>query len=70
MQRQEEALRLSWEQTRYIAFCVVATQTDKIKTPQDLLPFTWDVKPRVKRVSSKKLSGIAAAHIEYLSKLK
>lgn len=69
VKRQEEALRTSWEQTRYVAFCVVATQTDKIKSPQDLLPFSWDVKKRVKKVSEKSLSEIAASHLEYLQKM-
>jgi hypothetical protein len=38
-----ENYKNSWEQTRYIAYIIAATNTDKIKSPKDLLLFTWEV---------------------------
>lgn len=38
-----EAYRNSWEQTRFIAYVIAASFSEKIKKLQDVLKFTWDI---------------------------
>jgi len=37
-----ESYKNQWEQTRYVAYIVAATTSDKIKQPQDLMKFSWE----------------------------
>ena len=69
--RQEDAYKTSWEQTRYVAYCTVATVTDKIRKPQDLMQFPWE--EGVKRLTKRQLDKIQKdavstydAHLRYL----
>lgn len=65
-----DEIKLSWEQARYIAFCTVATQTDKIKTPQQLIAFPWE---EVKKVTQRTVNKVIrdarknyAGHLRFL----
>lgn len=42
LQNQNEQYKNTWEQVRYIAYVTAATNSDKIKTPTDLLKFDWE----------------------------
>lgn len=72
VKRREEAYKTSWEQTRYIAYCTVATVTDKVRKPQDLMPFPWE--EGSKRITKRQLDKIQKdavktydAHLRFLN---
>lgn len=46
LQTKFEQIKLSWEQTRIIAFYIMVAEhgTKHIKTPEDLFKFEWDKK--------------------------
>ena len=71
--RQEDAYKTGWEQTRYIAYCTVATVTDKVRKPQDLMVFPWE--DDVRRLNKRQLNKIQKdavstydAHLRFLNK--
>lgn len=72
LQRNENAYQLSWEQTRFIAYCTIATQTDKIKSPRELMPFPWEEMKKISTRRFKKMQDDAVktydAHFKFLQK--
>ena len=41
-ENQQEDFKLSWEQTRYIAYIQAVSQGAKLEQPSDLVKFNWD----------------------------
>lgn len=67
-----ESYKNNWEQTRYIAYIVAATQNDKIKKPQDLLKFSWEIENELskEKITKEEIIQREKEMLEWLSRQK
>ena len=50
LEQYNQDYRNEWEQTRYICFVTACSMGAKMKKPQDLMQFAWEVKEKVKEL--------------------
>ncbi len=50
--REEERMKLSWEQTRFLAVTNLSPYSKKALKPTDIMQFPWDKKTEVRKGTS------------------
>jgi hypothetical protein len=57
----------AWEQTRFLAYIQALTAGNKLKSPQDLIKFTWDKETVKEEVSTKDFEARKQAMLDFIS---
>jgi len=58
-----------WNQTRYIAYSVIQSQSSTSLTPQDILKFPWEKKPEEIKIPVKSKEELIKHSLEMEKKL-
>ncbi|MZQ50427.1 MAG: hypothetical protein GT598_15625 [Bacteroidales bacterium] len=70
IQGYNENYKNGWEQTRYIAYVIAATNSDKIKSPKDLLSFTWEIEEEKEIITKEERLKREQEMLDWLAKQK
>ncbi len=65
-----ENYKNGWEQTRYVAYIIAAVNSDKIKSPKDLLLFSWEVEEQPEIITKEERLRREQEMLDWLAKQK